>query len=72
MSGMLMELVGHRCSIVNDMDDYLTGSEEIACHVLAVDEEWIKIAYVDGNGNHMTRLERIETVDSVLIYDERY
>ena len=72
MSGMLMELVGHRCSIVNDMDDYLTGSEEIACHVLAVDEEWIKIAYVDGNGDHMTRLERIETVDSVLIYDERY
>lgn len=70
MSNMLMELVGRRCTIVNDMSDQLTGSADVICHVLAADDEWIKIAYVDGKGRHVTRLERIETVDSVLIYDD--
>ena len=70
MSGMLMELVGRRCSIVNDMEDYLTGSPDITCHVIAADDEWIKIAYVDGDGRHVTRLERIETVESVKIFDD--
>lgn len=70
MSSMLMDLVGRRCSIVNDMEDYLTGSAEITCHVVAIDDEWIKVSYVDVDGRRITRLERIETVDSVVIYDE--
>ncbi|MBR6726874.1 MAG: hypothetical protein IKM08_01655 [Clostridia bacterium] len=70
MSNMLMDLVGRRCSIVNDMNDHLTGSADVTCHVLAADDEWIKVAYVDDSGRHVTRLERIETVDSVVIYDD--
>ena len=72
MSSMLMELVGHRCSIMNDMEDYLTGSPEITCHVIAADDEWIKVAYVDEAGRHITRLERIDTVDRVVVFDDRH
>ena len=70
MSDMLMELVGQRCSIVNDAAAYLTGSADITCRVVDADDEWIKVSYVDLEGRHVTRLERIDTVDSVLIFDE--
>lgn len=70
MSGMLLDLVGQRCSIRNDAEEYLTGSAEISCHVLAADDEWIKIAYVDAGGNRVARLERIDTIDSILIYGD--
>ena len=70
MSGMLLDLVGQRCSIKNDEEEYLTGSADISCHVLAADEEWIKIAFVDASGNRVARLERIETIGSILIYGD--
>lgn len=69
MSRMLTDLVGQRCIIKNDVEDYLTGNPDITCHVLAADDEWIKIAYVDEDGNRVARLERIETLSSVIIYD---
>ena len=68
MSGMLLELIGRRCSIKNDSEEYLTGSAEISCHVVAADDEWIKITFVDALGNRVARMERVETIDSVLIY----
>ena len=70
MSDMLMDLVGRRCSIVNDTSAYLTGSVDITCRVVDADDEWIKVSYVDTEGRHVTRLERIETVESVLVFDE--
>ena len=71
MSNMLLDLVGQRCLIKNDSEEYLTGDARVACHVLAADDEWIKIAYIDGAGNRVTRMERIETIDSVVIFDEK-
>jgi len=70
MSSMLLDLVGQRCSIKNENEEYLTGSAEISCHVVAADEEWIKIAYIDSTGNRMARIERIDAIGSVLIYGE--
>ena len=68
MSKMISELVGQRCSIKNENQEYLTGRPDVACHVLAADEEWIKIAYVDDEGNRVTRMERVELIDSVQIF----
>ena len=68
---MLLDLVGQRCVIKNDCEEYLTGDPRIACHVVAADDEWIKIVYIDGAGQRVTRMERIETLDSVVIFDEK-
>ena len=70
MSGMMMDLVGQRCSIKNENAEYLTGHPDVTCHVLAADDEWIKIAYRDGKGGRVCRLERIESIRSVLIYND--
>ena len=70
MSGMMMDLVGQRCSIKNENEEYLTGHPDVTCHVLAADDEWIKIAYIDENGGRVIRMERIETLDSIMIFTE--
>ena len=70
MTNMLTELIGQRCVIKNENEEYLTGNPNVTCHVLAADDEWIKIAYIDGSGNRVTRMERVETLDSVIIYGD--
>ena len=70
MSSMLMDLVGRRCSIQTEDEEYLTGHPGIVCRVMAADDEWIKISYVDEGGHRVSRISRIDTVDSVLIYEE--
>ena len=67
MSDMLMELSGHCCSIMNEEGEYLTGSADIVCEVLDVDDEWIKISYQDKIGRRVVKLERIEYIDRVEI-----
>ena len=71
MSGMMMDLVGQRCSIRNDSGEHLTGHPDVTCHVLGADDEWIKVAYIDEEGKRVIRLERIETIESVLILSDR-
>ena len=70
MSNMLLDLIGQRCAIKNENEEYLTGHPEILCRLLAADEDWIKIAYVNKEGNRVLRMERIETVSSVTVYED--
>ena len=70
MSQMLMDLVGKCCTIQNEDEEYLTGGADIVCRVMAADDEWIKIAYIDENGGRVIRMERIETLDSIMIFTE--
>ena len=70
MSEMLRDLVGKRCRIRNDEMEYLTGSADVDCRVLDADEEWIKIAYLDRAGRRVTRMERVETLDSIVAFEE--
>ena len=68
MSAMLHELQGCCCSIKNDDEEYLTGSADICCEVLSVDDEWIKIMYTDKMGRRVVKVERVDTILSVKIY----
>jgi len=70
MSDMLLDLVGKRCIIRNEEMEYLTGSADVDCRVLAADDDWIKIAYLDRAGRRITRLKRVETLDSVMVLEE--
>ena len=68
MSAMLNELQGCCCSIKNEDEEYLTGSADICCEVLAVDDEWIKIMYTDKLGRRVVKVERTDSILSVKIY----
>ncbi len=68
MSDMLLSLKGCCCSIKNDEAEFLTESPDIACEVLDVDDEWIKILYTDKTGRRVVKVERVETIMGVKIY----
>ncbi|MBE6602963.1 MAG: hypothetical protein IJC95_06800 [Clostridia bacterium] len=68
MSDMLLGLKNCCCSIKNDEAEYLTGSADIVCEVLDIDDEWIKIFYTDRTGKRVVKVERVDSILSVKIY----
>lgn len=70
MSTMLLELVGRRCSIRNDEEEYITGSPDIICSVTGADEDWIRVAYTDSLGNRISRMDRVESLSSIMIFED--
>ena len=70
MSAMLMDLVGHKCSVLTDEAEYLTGSPDIPCRVTGSDGEWLRVAYTDAHGARVTRLSRVESIADITIFEE--
>lgn len=68
MSNMLLGLKNCCCSIKNDEAEYLTGSADIVCEVLDIDDEWIKIFYTDRTGQRVVKVERVDSILSVKIF----
>lgn len=68
MSKMLLDLKGCCCSIKNEDAEYLTGSPDIVCEVLDVDDEWIKIIYTDKSGHRIVKVERTDSIWNVQVY----
>jgi len=68
MSDMLKSLKGCCCSIKNEEEEYLTGSPDIVCEVLDIDDEWIKIYYTDKTGQRIVKVERTESIWGVKIF----
>jgi hypothetical protein len=67
---MLMDLVGHKCSVLTDEAEYLTGSPEIPCRVTGADGEWLRVTYTDMNGARVTRLSRVESLADITVFEE--
>lgn len=68
MSEMLLGLKGCCCSIRNEETEYLTGSPDIVCEVLDIDDEWIKIYYTDKTGRRVIKVERTESISGVQVF----
>ena len=68
MSDMLLELKGYRCALMNECGEYLTGSADIVCEVLDVDDDWIKVAYTDKVGRSVVKMERTDTIERAVIF----
>ncbi|MBQ9803079.1 MAG: hypothetical protein IJW51_08445 [Clostridia bacterium] len=68
MSDMLLSLKGCCCSIRNEDAEYLTGSPDIVCEVLDIDDEWIKIYYTDKTGRRVIKVERTESIWGVKVF----
>lgn len=65
MSKIISELIGKSCKIKTDEAFALVGSEEIECDVLDVDDEWIKFRYIDRKKNQITKVARIDSIESI-------
>ena len=70
MSSMLMELVGHKCLLKTEDEEYLAGDPELPCRVTGADEEWIRVSFSDADGGRLSRMVRVDTLADILIFEE--
>ena len=70
MSSMLMELVGRKCLVRTEDEEYLSGDPDLPCRVTGADEEWIRVSFADGEGGHLARMVRIDALADILIFEE--
>lgn len=70
MSSMLMDLVGHKCCVRTDEEEYLTGSPDIPCRVTGADGEWLRVTFVGEQGARISRLARIECLMDITVFEE--
>lgn len=71
MSKLIEELVNQECKILTEDALKLSGNAEIHCKVLDVDDEWIKISFVDKKNNAKVRILKIEDIESIELLDAK-
>ena len=70
MSKIISSLVGEKCRIKSNELFSFSGSLDVIANVLDVDDEWIKISYVDKKGNTKVSILRIESIDNIELISE--
>lgn len=62
MSKIISDLIGKQCKI--EAEDLILN-ENFNCTVLDSDDEWIKFTYTDKKNNIMTKILRIDAINSI-------
>ncbi|MDV4150062.1 hypothetical protein R0131_04350 [Clostridium sp. AL.422] len=70
MSKIISSLVGEKCKIKCNETLSFNGSLDVVANVLDVDDEWIKISYVDKKGISKVKIVRIEVIDNIELISE--
>ena len=70
MAGIFADLLGQRCCVRTEEDEYLTGSPDVPCRITGTDGEWLRVSYIDEQGKRVSRISRIEMLTDVLIFEE--
>lgn len=69
MSDIIYSLKGKECKI-KTQDVIFSGSMEVICIVLDVDDEWIKFSYKDKKGIEKIKIVRVDSIDSIELTTE--
>ena len=69
MSELLKDLVGRRCVIKTEEEEYLGGSADVLCRVTGMDGEWLRVTYTNDRGLLLARLCRVETLADITVFD---
>lgn len=70
MSKILSELMNKTCIIVSDSCLEISCKREIECTVVDVDDDWIKITFIDKKGIRKTEIFRVETIERVHLIEK--
>ena len=65
MSKLIKDLKGDKCLISSDEAIFITGKTDMECQIIDVDDEWIKITFVDKKDIKKTQIIRIDTIDKI-------
>jgi hypothetical protein len=69
MSSLITDLVGHKCLLKTEDDEYLAGDPELPCRVTGTDGEWIRVSFANGEGGRLTRMVRVDALTDILVLE---
>ena len=70
MSSILADLIGRKCIVKTEDEEYLTGSPDVPCRITGTDGEWIQVTFVDPVGGRMSRLSRVDYLVDITVFEE--
>ena len=70
MSSILADLIGRKCIVKTEDEEYLTGSPDVPCRITGTDGEWIKVTFVDPVGGRISRLSRVDYLVDITVFEE--
>ncbi|SCK03204.1 Uncharacterised protein [uncultured Clostridium sp.] len=68
MSKILSELINKNCKVICEDGIVIGLTDKVECTILDVDDEWIKLCFVDkkvGEKTHILRVDSIKRVDLI-------
>ena len=70
MSKIISSLVGEKCKIKSNELFSFNASVDVIVNILDVDDEWVKISFIDKKGNAKVQILRIEAIDNIELISE--
>ena len=70
MSKIISSLVGEKCRIKSNELFSFNASVDVIVNILDVDDEWVKISFIDKKGNAKVQILRIEAIDNIELISE--
>lgn len=68
MSKILTDLINKKCKVISEDGLTIGLNDKVECTILDVDDEWIKISFIDkkvGEKTHILRVDSIKRVDLI-------
>lgn len=68
MSKILTDLINKKCKVISEDGLAIGLNDKVECTILDVDDEWIKISFIDkkvGEKTHILRVDSIKRVDLI-------
>jgi hypothetical protein len=68
MSKLLISLINQECMLKSEDGIWFNGNADLKCKILEVDDEWVKLSFINkksGNKIKVIRSESIESIDFI-------
>ena len=68
MSKILTDLINKKCRVISEDGLVIGLTDKVECTILDVDDEWIKVSFIDkkvGEKSHILRIDSIKRVDLI-------
>lgn len=68
MSKILSDLINKKCKVISEDGLAIGLNDKVECTILDVDDEWIKISFINkklGEKTHILRVDSIKRVDLI-------
>lgn len=65
MSKVLISLINQECILKSEDGIWFNGNVDFKCKILEVDDEWVKLSFINKKGENKIKVIRSESIASI-------